>query len=195
MRIGSKGDAGTVEQTNASIALSAALNANETDQRQPRPRAAAVYGTGVQAIGQKAESDQTADSSATSTQYHPSNTNTPVRIGSYGDDGDVYQTNLSLAASLAANHNDTDQSATQTQAGGECCAPAPLRASQCCSGGTGVQAIGQFAYNDQTANSTATSTQIAPCNVNAPVRIFSPGGGGSVVPDRTTRWRRRSRST
>ncbi len=196
VRIGSKGDAGKVEQTNASIALSAALNANETDQAATQTQGGGGYGTGVQAIGQKADSSQTATSEATSTQYHPSNTNTPVRIGSYGDDGDVSQTNLSLAASLAANHNGTDQSATQTQAGGECCKDPKAKPTDpkyepkdpkyqpkgdtCCHGGTGVQAIGQFADSDQTADSSATSTQTGASNTNTPVRIGSKGDAGKV---------------
>jgi len=183
VRIGSPGNDGKVEQSNASGALSAALNANETDQTATQSQgggSCCAPGTGVQAIGQSADSDQTATSDATSEQHHPANTNTPVRIHSNGDDGSVEQTNASLAASLAANHNDTDQTATQTQGGG-CCTPAPTRTSdKCCHAGTGVQAIGQFGYNRQSASSTADSTQIAPCNVNAPARVFSPDGGGSV---------------
>lgn len=182
VRIGSSGGGGTVEQTNGSVALSGAGNANATKQSATQTQGGGGccgYGTGVQAIGQKAWNSQTADSKAHSSQYRPSNANAPVRIASEGRDGAVTQTNGSLAASAAGNLNGTHQSATQQQAGG-CCAPVPLRASQCCSGGTGVQAIGQFAYNHQSASSTADSTQIAPCNVNAPVRIASPGGGGSV---------------
>ena len=130
-----------------------------------KPSPCCSGGTGVQAVGQFADSSQTATSAATSTQDHPSNTNTPVRIGSYGDDGAVSQTNASIALSGAGNLNLTDQSATQQQAGGL---------------GTGVQAIGQKAGNDQYADSSATSTQSGASNTNAPVRIGSPGGGGTV---------------
>ena len=188
VRIGSPGDDGQVTQTNASVALSAALNHNDTDQTATQTQGGGTCcapGTGVQAIGQKADSDQTATSDATSTQDHPSNTNTPVRIKSYGDDGSVTQTNLSLAGSLAANHNDTDQTATQTQGGSSNCCTPPTRmpltdTNPCCHGGTGVQAIGQFADSDQTADSSADARQTAPCNFNGPVRESSPGTGGSV---------------
>ena len=42
----------------------------------------------VQGAGQTASSQQTAGSSATSTQSHPSNTNISVRIGSEGNGGE-----------------------------------------------------------------------------------------------------------
>ena len=43
-----------------------------------------------------------------------------------------------------------------------------------------VQAIGQWAENDQDASSDASSEQFYPSNSNYPVRLFSWGGGGSV---------------
>jgi osmotically-inducible protein OsmY len=67
----------------------------------------------VQDAKQKAYNDQTADSSAESTQCCAQNTNAPVRIKSYGDDGDVKQANLSGAISAAGNKNETTQNATQ----------------------------------------------------------------------------------
>jgi hypothetical protein len=185
VRIGSPGGGGAVEQTNGSLALSGAGNANATKQSATQAQGGGGccgYGTGVQAIGQKAGSSQTANSKAHSSQYRPSNTNAPVRIASEGRGGAVTQTNGSFAGSVAGNVNATRQSATQQQAGG-CCAPAPvpLRASPCCSGGTGVQAIGQFADNHQSATSSADSSQYVPCNVNAPVWIYSPAAGGWVL--------------
>ncbi len=181
VRIGSAGNGGSVDQTNASVALSAAANLNTTDQSAAQMQGGGL-GTGVQAIGQFAYSSQDASSDATSTQSSPSNTNAPVRIGSYGSDGSVEQTNISAAASLAANLNHTDQSATQNQAGATCCRDTrdPKKDDPCCAGGTGVQAIGQKASSDQSADSSATSTQSGASNTNAPVRIGSSGGGGSV---------------
>ena len=181
VRIASKGDDGTVEQTNLSAAESLAANLNYTSQTATQNQAAGTCckdtkdakkdstccdnGTGVQAIGQKASSDQSADSSADAIQKGASNDNTPVRIGSSGGGGAVSQTNASLAASAALNANKLDQSATQLQGG---------------SLGTGVQAIGQKASNDQSAESNATSTQYKPSNTNAPVRITSYGDDGTV---------------
>ena len=186
VRIWSPGGGGSVEQTNASVALSEAVNLNTTDQSATQAQGGGGccgLATGVQAIGQDAWSSQEADSDADASQYGASNTNTPVRIGSSGDDGAVTQTNASIAAAKAANLNATYQSADQSQAGGGCCVRTPMRekvATPCCSGGTGVQAIGQFAHNRQDADASADSKQIAPCNVNYPVREYSPGGGGSV---------------
>jgi hypothetical protein len=88
-----------------------------------------------------------------------------VRIKSRGDDGDVKQINASAAKSAAGNDNETSQSADQ--AGGW--------------GGVNVQGLGQKADNGQGATSHASSQQYAPSNANAPVRIHSTGGGGSVA--------------
>ena len=164
VRIGSEGDDGDVTQTNASAALSAALNANLTDQSVAQEYSG---GGGVQAVGQLADSAQDATSSATSEQEDPTNENAPVRIGSDGGGGDVEQTNASLAASLAANANETDQDATQLLSGD--------------GGYAGVQALGQLAFNDQAAGSAATSSQSGATNAAGGVSIAGPGGGGSLT--------------
>ena len=52
-------------------------------------------------------------------------------------------------------------------------APAPAA-------GPGTQAAGQSSTSGQKATSDATSTQTAPTNYNIPVRVLSPGDGGSV---------------
>jgi hypothetical protein len=119
----------------------------------------------VQGLGQWASSEQSADSSADSTQKGACNTNSPVRIKSDGDDGDVTQSNSSAAKSAAGNDNETSQSAAQSAGGW---------------GGVNVQALGQKAWNGQDAMSHASSQQYAPSNANAPVRFHSAGGGGSV---------------
>ena len=41
--------------------------------------------------------------------------------------------------------------------------------------------LGQKAWNGQGAHSDATSDQYDPSNANAPVRLHSKGGGGSVL--------------
>jgi hypothetical protein len=160
VRIGSPGNGGAVTQANTSSAASAAGNVNTTAQQAAQQTAADA---GVQLADQSAASQQSADSSASSTQSHPQNQNIAVRIMSPGDDGSVTQTNSSDATSAAANKNATDQSAAQSGGG---------------SGGT--QHVGQQASSKQDASSEATSEQKDPSNVNVPVRIFSPGNGGSV---------------
>ena len=71
----------------------------------------------VQQADQYASNDQSAYSTADSTQKGASNSNTPVRIGSSGGGGSVTQVNGSLAASAAGNLNSTDQSADQSAGG------------------------------------------------------------------------------
>ena len=179
VRIKSDGSDGSVDQSNSSAAISAAGNKNDTSQDASQDAgglSAPVIredgcgscgggdGATVQGAGQWASSKQSADSSADSTQSGACNTNSPVRIKSEGDDGDVSQSNSSAAKSAAGNDNETDQSADQSAG----------------SGGVNVQALGQKAWNGQGATSHASSQQYAPSNANAPVRIHSSGGGGSV---------------
>jgi hypothetical protein len=138
------GDEGDVTQSNTSAALSAAGNLALTDQRAAQSQGSSQCGCGsmkpsyggsskpsygsshespscgcasdrVQAVGQFAKTGQRADSSATSEQFWPSNTVSPVRIGSSGSDGDVDQSNASLAKSLAFNAAFTRQEVAQLQ--------------------------------------------------------------------------------
>jgi hypothetical protein len=178
VRIFSPGDGGSVKQTNSSSANSAAGNKNATSQKSAQDTGSTFSldntcggGCGddgaatVQDAEQKASNEQSADSSASSTQEHASNVNAPVRIYSEGDDGDVQQLNSSSAESAAGNANWTSQDAAQ-HAGSY--------------GGTVVQAVGQWASNEQAAQSSADSSQEGACNTNAPMRVKSPGDEGDV---------------
>jgi len=169
VRIFSPGNNGSVSQSNNSVAGSAAINAASTAQAVGQSQG----GSGEQAAGQIAGTGQHADSSATSTQEKPKNSNIDVRIYSPGNGGAVNQSNNSIAGSLAANAAKTEQGVEQTQGGGDKCG---------ChgSGGDGVQAVGQGALTLQKAKSEATSEQDHPSNDNIPVRIGSPGDNGSV---------------
>ena len=194
VRVLSPGDNGSVKQTNASEAAAVAGNLNKTTQDASQDQGASHPlsndrchsscdggSTGIQALGQTAVNKQDADADASSTQIHPSNVNTPVRVGSPGDDGKVEQANVSSAVALAGNANKTEQSAEQSQGGGR--EAATPRCDQGCgdhSDGTAIQALGQAAYSDQKADADATSKQTGASNVNAPVRVGSQGDGGSV---------------
>jgi hypothetical protein len=175
VRIGSPGDNGSVSQENNSAALSLAGNLAKTEQAVSQNQAGGCGcgGDQVQAVGQKAITGQKADSSATSTQKGAQNSNLPVRIKSKGDDGDVSQSNNSLALSAALNAAKTTQAVEQDQGGCGC----RMKKHDA---GAGVQAVGQWAETWQHANSDATSTQEKPSNTNAPVREKSEGGAGSV---------------
>jgi hypothetical protein len=185
VRVLSPGDDGSVSQSNDSTAESLAANANKT--AQVADQAAGGGGGGSQAVGQQAANDQTAHSDATSEQDHPSNVNAPVRVLSKGDGSDVEQSNDSTAKSAAVNENKTLQKAAQDQGGWEpgndggspapcgCEPPKPKPAPCGCQyePSTGVQAIGQEAKSHQDAD--AASKQVGAKNVNAPVRVLSPG--------------------
>jgi GTP cyclohydrolase II len=183
VRIGSKGDNGSVEQSNNSAALSFAGNAAKTAQGVEQTQGGGCGchgGDAVQAVGQKAITGQLAESEATSIQKGAKNSNTPVRIHSEGDDGDVEQSNNSIALSAALNAAKTEQMVGQSQGGGCGCGDRHK------SDGAKVQAVGQWAETWQKADSDATSVQWKPSNTNAPVREKSKGGGGSVSQSNTS---------
>ena len=185
----SDGENGSVTQSNDSSALSFAGNAAKTEQsvEQEQDGACGCHGDLVQAAGQWADTHQDADSEAESFQLGAKNSNTPVRINSSGNDGDVDQSNSSAAESFAGNLAFTGQSVEQEQSG-DCKCEKPEKKSDDkrpekgyeSSYSNGVQAAGQWAYTDQDADSDAESKQIKPTNSSTPVRIGSYGGGGSV---------------
>ena len=97
-----------------------------TSTRPARKPIRAASGSGTQAIGQSAESEQDAVAASKAEQSGAKNTNISVRVLSPGDDGSVDQSNSVKSSATAANLNLTEQDAGQAQGG---------------SGGT--QAIGQ----------------------------------------------------
>jgi GTP cyclohydrolase II len=173
VRIFSPGDGGSVSQSSTSVAGSIAGNKASTTQAVGQSQGGG--GGGEQAVGQSAETGQHASSEAESKQYKPSNSNISVRIHSPGDDGDVSQSNKSIAGSAAGNLAETTQEVGQQQGGGE------AAKSKCCGGGSGVQAVGQEAATGQKAESEAKSVQEHARNENIPVRIHSEGDNGSVT--------------
>jgi hypothetical protein len=179
VRIKSDGGGGSVTQVNGSLAASAAGNLNSTDQSADQSAGGSGGGVTVQALGQKADNDQDATSHATSEQDGASNTNSPVRIKSDGGDGDVTQANLSGAFSVAGNKNDTTQDASQN-AGGYAPALKEKGCDSCGGNAPTVQGLAQWSSSNQSADSSADSTQKGACNTNAPVRIKSRGDDGDV---------------
>jgi hypothetical protein len=178
-----------VTQINAAGSGAVALNGNGTEQTVTQS------GGGVQAVGQWADNYQSADATAETDQWKPSNTNTPVAIGGGHDckchaptksapsgGGDVTQINAAGSLGIAGNLNVTGQTVDQSQGGG---APnghapgyAPKQTGGCgCHGGTGVQAVGQWADSTQDATADATTTQLGASNTNA----GAGQGGGDVT--------------
>ena len=165
VRVLSPGDSGSVSQSNIASSEATAANVNLTGQKAEQTQAgdSCKCGSGIQALGQSAESDQDAAALAATKQEKPSNSNISVRVLSKGDDGDVSQTNEATSDAFAGNLNLTGQKAEQAQGGG-----------------SGIQAIGQEAKNDQDAFALGLTAQKGASNENIPVRVLSGGDSGSV---------------
>ena len=125
----------------------------------------------VQVADQRSWTDQDAESTATSKQFAPINVNAPIQILSLGKNGgDTKQSNSSSASSTAVNSAGTEQSTDQDQS-------APAKGGWGHDGGA-FQGASQGASTDQQAQSAATSKQILPVNVNAPIQVLSLGANG-----------------
>ena len=166
VRVGSYGGGGSVEQSNTVGSSATAANLNGLQQG-----AAQAGGGGIQAIGQEAKNEQGALAASLAAQEGASNANAPVRVDSKGYDGHVSQSNSVDSDAIAGNTNLTIQDAGQESWGGRECG---------CHGGIGIQAIGQEAKNEQGAAALSAALQHGASNENAPVRVGSYGGGGSV---------------
>ncbi len=183
IRVKSPGNDGNVWQTNSVDSDARASNRNDVDQDATQTQSAgAGSGLGIQVAGQEAKNAQGALALSAALQDGASNENKPLRVLSPGNDGSVIQSNSVDSNASASNRNDVDQDATQTQhgSGGTCG----------CQSGIGIQALGQSSWSSQGAFAASFAEQKAgrsPCgcpsgasNVNDPVRVLSPGGGGSV---------------
>ena len=157
--------AARVSQSNDASSNATAGNINLTGQTadQSQGSDSCKCGSGIQAIGQSAKSEQDAAAIAATIQEKPSNSNAPIRVLSKGDDGDVSQSNEASSNAEAGNLNVTAQKADQAQAGG-----------------SGIQVIGQEAKNDQDAFALGLTIQKGAENENAPLRVLSKGDSGDV---------------
>jgi hypothetical protein len=192
IRVLSKGDGGDVKQSNNTIALSAAINANKTKQSIDQSQGASMPASKsddpydkkpdhksdkgsqyTQIAGQLAKNDQDADADAKAVQVKPSNEASSIRVLSKGDDGDVTQSNNAASIGLALNANKTKQSIDQVQSGhGQ--------------GSDYTQIAGQEAKNDQDADADAKAFQIKPSNESESVRVLSKGDDGDVSQSNST---------
>ena len=158
VRVLSPGNDGSVSQTNSVESDATAANGNATGQA-----AGQTGGSGTQAIGQEADSEQEAVAASAAEQSGAKNTNISVRVLSPGNDGSVDQSNSVDSSAKAANLNLTGQGAEQAQGGG------------------GTQAIGQDADSKQSAGALSVASQDGASNTNIPVRVLSKGGSGDVT--------------
>jgi hypothetical protein len=117
----------------------------------------------VQVSGQSATTSQQSGAASSATQIDPSNTNISIRVLSPGDDGSVSQSNTAASTASSGNQAATTQNANQTAAG------------------PGIQTAQQQAGTDQLSLALSEAAQLGASNVNAPVRVLSPGDDGSVT--------------
>jgi hypothetical protein len=179
IRIASKGDGGSVSQTNSAASSANAGNTATTTQGATQDQGTPCgcggkAGPGVQASVQEAETDQTAVGLSEAKQIGAENSNDPVRIWSPGEDGDVSQTNSAASSANAGNTATTTQTAGQDPSSPRC------SCSCGCSPGTEIQAAGQVSSTSQLAVALSEAKQIGAENTNDPVRIWSPGNDGNV---------------
>ena len=183
IRINSGGNSGDVTQSNTVSSEANAGNDARTHQRanQSGGSSCGCGGTDIQAADQKAETAQGALALSGAIQQFgdgkPSrcgcdggnggsgNTASPVRVWSPGTDGNLTQTNSVDSTANAGNKAHTGQNASQYAGSG---------------GGLQVQALGQQAGTLQGAAAGSLAAQFGASNDYSPVRVWSPGGGGSV---------------
>jgi hypothetical protein len=175
IRVLSPGKGGKVVQTNSVDSDASAKNSNDVDQTATQEQSAGrgdckCHGgaTGIQISDQSAKSEQLALGFSAAEQKGAKNSNDPLRVKSYGSDGDVWQTNSVDSDAKASNKNDVDQDATQTQSAGS-------------GSGLGIQVSNQESKNAQAALAASIAKQDGAKNDNSPIRVLSPGKGGKVV--------------
>jgi hypothetical protein len=181
VRVWSPGSDGSVTQSNDAMSSATSGNAASTTQtatQDPSGSDCGCGGTPIQVLGQQAETEQSSAALSAALQLFgkrhdecgcsgssSGNTASPVRVYSPGSGGDVTQSNDASSSALSGNLASTTQDGTQTANGG----------------GLTIQALGQKAETDQGSLSASLAAQFGPSNNASPVRVWSPGGGGSVT--------------
>ena len=178
VRVGSDGNDGSVSQTNAALSGAFAGNLAGTSQNASQNAAAGTCGcggTGIQVLGQRSDTGQAGFAGSEAVQQFgerspcgcggsSGNTASPTRVGSSGDDGTTSQANDALSSAAALNGAATRQNGSQSEAGS----------------GLQIQVLGQQASTEQDAVAASLAAQFGASNDASPVRVESPGGGGSV---------------
>jgi len=175
VRVLSPGNGGSVSQSNEAESSANAQNTapvTQTATQNGLGSSCGCNGTSpaVQAIGQSSSVGQVATAASSAYQLGASNTSTPIRIASGGNDGALTQENEAESSASAANTAPVTQWGSQQQAAPSCG----------CSSGPAVQALGQSSEIGQLAAGLSSATQIGAKNESGPIRIGSWGGGGAV---------------
>src|SRR6478609_757731 len=166
VRVLSPGNDGNVSQANTvgSSALAGNLAGTSQSSRQTAPAASCgCSGTAIQQADQSAETGQEAAGLSAATQADPSNEASPVRVGSGGNGGSTRQENTAGSSAAALNGAVTSQ-----------------QGSQSAGSGNAIQIASQDASTAQGALAASAAAQQGASNDASPVRVDSPGNGGSV---------------
>jgi trimeric autotransporter adhesin len=176
VRVLSPGNGGSVSQSNTADSSAHATNTAPVSQTSTQTQSGSSCGcdgkgSAVQSGIQKSDVDQGAIAASSATQIHPSNSSESIRIGSWGNDGNVTQSNDATSTADATNTAPVTQTTTQTQGGSSCG----------CASGPAVQATGQTSDVGQLGVAASSAKQIGASNSSDPVRIWSPGNDGNVT--------------
>ena len=180
VRVLSPGNDGSVNQSNNAASSALAGNSAATTQNASQSQAGESCrcgdGLGIQALGQQADTQQSSAALSATLQLFgdehsrcgcggssSGNNASPVRVWSPGSDGSVDQSNNAESSAIAGNRAATSQDGVQSETG------------------SGIQVLGQQAATEQVAFAASLAAQIDPSNDASPVRVWSPGGGGSVT--------------
>jgi len=180
IRLLSPGENATPAQSNTASAPAEATNVNAIDQSIRQSGGSAdPKNPGTQEASQSAAAIQVAPvaiAPAIAGQVAPINVNAPIRIGSPGDNAAPEQSNTASAPAEATNVNSVDQLIRQSGDDKK--------------GGTvGSQTASQSAHAIQLlpiALAPAVAAQVLPVNLNAPIRVLSPGDDPAAVAQSNT---------
>jgi GTP cyclohydrolase II len=181
VRVWSPGSDGDVTQSNNAASSAQSGNAASTKQDGYQTQGGSDCGCdgkgkAIQVLGQEAKTEQSSAALSGAFQLFgdhsrcgcdgstSGNDASPVRVWSPGSDGDVTQSNTAASSAASGNRASTTQDGSQSEAGG----------------GLQIQALGQKAETGQKALAASLAAQIGASNNASPVRVWSPGGGGSV---------------
>ncbi|MGZ6660504.1 MAG: hypothetical protein ACXVHL_24355 [Solirubrobacteraceae bacterium] len=180
VRVLSPGSDGNVTQSNTDTSTATATNTapvTQTATQDPSGPAAPTCGcdgsgSDVQALGQQSKVDQIAGAESSADQVGASNSNDPVRVGSYGGGGNVTQSNADTSTATASNTAPISQTGTQLESGSPC---------GCGGSDPSVQALGQDSFIGQLSGAASSAQQVGATNQADPVRIWSDGNDGNVT--------------
>ena len=183
VRVLSPGNGGDVSQSNDVSSTATSGNAGTTSQTGNQLADGRGCGCGngaIQVLGQQSRTEQGSAALSAAIQAFgggrsecgcgggsSGNDASPVRVWSPGNEGDVTQSNSDTSTATSGNTAGTTQKGWQG------------------AGGNAIQVAGQQADTGQASLAASLAAQLGASNDASPVRVYSPGNGGSVSQDNT----------